>query len=72
MRHSQMNYGDGEATTMTRDSLVDLDEACKIVGVTSQKLYQLVDQGVVPAYLIENTLRFRERELTGLEADQVS
>lgn len=51
------------------DSMVNLTEACRITGVTTERLCQLVDDGRVPAYLIENDLRFRARELREVHAE---
>jgi len=48
---------------VSKEELVKIDEACEIIGVTERRLFELVDEGVVPAYLINDDLRFRRREL---------
>lgn len=48
------------------DVLVSTKQACTMLGVTSDRLYRLVDDGVVPAYMIAEDLRFRVAELAGL------
>lgn len=48
------------------ESLIGADEACRHIGVSRERLYRLVDEGVVPAYMIGSDLRFRLPELPSL------
>lgn len=51
---------------MNNDALLSTKEACQMIGVTSERLYQMVDDGVLPAYMIAEDLRFRVAELAGV------
>lgn len=49
---------------MTVDGyLVDVGEACQTLGIETYELYRLIDEGLMPAYLIDDELRIRSSDL---------